>query len=302
MYDYTLQYPVFTFENDLLLDSGTVITKAVMESLISARKISFQISSFLKYQAVNEDLISFLKQPPYDSIFSDAQQVENIFKIMERVNLPIPVLKSLYNFRRDDFYTYRHILMVFALSTLLAEKLISDKGELIQEVMAGPTHDFGKIAVPIDVLKKEIALTRNERFMLEHHALAGYVLLSYYFQDSQCLAARVARDHHERRDRSGYPGGISLDDPFVDIIVVCDIYDALISPRPYRPVSYENRTAIEEITWMAKKGKINMETVQALVSVNRSGKPHYSDCVVSNEKRGAPPSGNVYGLISEEDP
>ena len=60
------------------------------------------------------------------------------------------------------------------------------------------------------------------------------------------MAARVARDHHEFRDGSGYMRGVKLNDPMVEIVAVCDIYDGLLSPRPYRTAAYDNRTALEE--------------------------------------------------------
>ncbi len=124
---------------------------------------------------------------------------------------------------------------------------------------------------------------------MKHHALAGYVLLCYYLRDTSNIAAIVARDHHERKDCSGYPCGIPLADRMVEIIAVSDIYDALISPRPYRPVSYDNRTALEEVTKMAERNEIGWEVVKALVSHNRKEKPHYSESKVSSEKRGHPP-------------
>ena len=102
---------------------------------------------------------------------------------------------------------------------------------------------------------KSDPLTLTERGSLEHHAAAGFVLLSYYFQDFQNIGAITARDHHERKDGSGYPCGTLLDDYMVEIVAVSDVYDALISQRPYRPVSYENRTALEEITEMAEKNQ-----------------------------------------------
>ena len=48
---------------------------------------------------------------------------------------------------------------------------------------------------------------------------------------------RLVRHHHERLDGRGYPHGISEDDIELDtrILTVCDVYDALISPRVYRP-------------------------------------------------------------------
>jgi HD-GYP domain-containing protein (c-di-GMP phosphodiesterase class II) len=135
---------------------------------------------------------------------------------------------------------------------------------------------------------------------LDNHSAAGYVLLSYYLGDPRSLASLVARDHHERKDGSGYPRGIPLRDLLVEVIAVCDVYDALISPRPYRPASYDNRTALEEITGMAERGEIGWDVVKALVACNRSARPHYSESEVSTEKRGVPPPGNLHGVIEGE--
>ena len=146
-----------------------------------------------------------------------------------------------------------------------------------------------KTIVPLNILKKSTPLTLNERDILENHAAAGFLLLSYYYQDVNNPGAKVARDHHERRDGSGYPCGTRLNDPMVEIVAVSDVYDALISQRPYRAVSYDNRTALEEITGMAEKNEIGWEVVKALIGHNRKDKPHYSEVTVSVEKRGTPP-------------
>jgi hypothetical protein len=93
-----------------------------------------------------------------------------------------------------------------------------------------------------------------------------------------------------------------LRDRLVEIVVACDVYDALISPRPYRRVSYDNRTALEEITEMGNRGKLDWEIVEALVVVNRKGKTPAGQCPVSVEKRGKPPEGNLYGILLEDAP
>ena len=85
----------------------------------------------------------------------------------------------------------------------------------------------------------------------------------------------------------------------VEIVAICDVDDALISHRPYRPTSYDNRSALEEITRMAEKGQFKMELVQALISYNRKGHPHYATLAVSQKKRGLTPADNLYGVISE---
>jgi HD-GYP domain-containing protein (c-di-GMP phosphodiesterase class II) len=83
----------------------------------------------------------------------------------------------------------------------------------------------------------------------------------------------------------------------IEIVAVTDVYDALISTRPYRPISYDNRTALEEITAMAEGGQFNWKIVKALVALNRASKPHFDDCIISLEKRGTPPPRNTYGII-----
>jgi HD-GYP domain-containing protein (c-di-GMP phosphodiesterase class II) len=271
-----------------------------MEKLIAECETEFPCHSMLKDHQAKQDILSFFEDPPYNMIFGDTKDVADIMELMEKVDLPVPVIEAMAYFKDKDYYTYRHILLVFALSTLLAKRIIDDKNVLVKEVFAGPTHDIGKLCVPLEIMKKKTALTKDERRAVEHHAIAGYVLLSYYFKDTQSLSAKIARDHHERMDGSGYPRGVRVNDYLVDIIIVSDIYDALISQRPYRIDSYDNRTAIEEITTMAEEGKVNIKTVQALVAVNRKGSPNYKECAVSIEKRGTPPANNVYGLNSDK--
>lgn len=291
-----LEYPIFTFDQRELLSAGARLSMDVVTELIEENNIVETTCPLFTYGRAKKDLLLFISQPPYETIFADQKLNHLVLNDLERVILPLSVLDALYHFRRMDFYTYRHILMVSALSTLLAEQLISDQQEMARELIAGSTHDIGKLCVPFDILKKETPLTAAEREALKHHTLAGYVLLSYYFQDARHFAARVARDHHERKDGSGYPRGIRLQDPMIDIITVSDIYDALIAERPYRPETFDNRTALEEITWQATAGKISIRVVQALIAVNRTNKPHYSECKISGERRGFVPTQNVYGI------
>ena len=297
----TLLHPVRTLDNRLLLAAGTVLSVETLDALISSsRATSHQAYSLLHCGSVKENLPHLLSSPPYQVIFVYHQQIADVMNIMETVHLALPFLQSLEYFKQYDFYPYRHILVVSALSTLLAKDLVSNYQDRIQEAATGPTHDFGKVCVPLNILKKADPLTPTQRSILEHHTAAGYVLLSYYLKDNQNLAARVARDHHERKDGSGYPRGIRLMDPMVEIVAVSDVYDALSSSRPYRPISYDNRTALEEITGMAERNELSCEVVKVLVAHNRKAKPPYSECEVSVEKRGTPPPGNVYGVIAEE--
>ena len=297
----TLQYPIRTLDHQLLLPAGTVLTKESLDAVIqSDRTYSYQTSPLLLYGSVKQDCIDFLSTPPFVTIFSDQREINDLLNLLETVRFPIPILQSLDYFKANDSYTYAHVLMVFALSTFLAKDLLPDFQERIRLSATGPTHDAGKVCVPLHILKKTTPLTKTERGFLEHHTAAGYVLLSYYYKDTRHLACRVALDHHERRDRSGYPRGILLEDPMVEIIAACDVYDALIMPRPYRSGAYDNRTALEEVTEMGKQNKIGWDVVRALVAHNRKSNPHYKEITISAEKRGTPPSYNVYGMMVEE--
>jgi HD-GYP domain-containing protein (c-di-GMP phosphodiesterase class II) len=297
-----LCYPVHTLEGLQLCPAGTTLSSDTIETLIhQIKEEPPQTHPLLSYGEVKRDLLRQMARPPYDTIFSDQQEIAAIMTIVEKVSLPLPALQSLDHFKEHDYHTYCHALMVCALSTLIARDINADYTGWIRQASAGPTHDIGKICIPLDILKKKTPVTRAERDILDHHTAAGYVLLSYFHADSENHSAIVARDHHERRDGSGKPLGRRITDPLTDIIIVCDVYDALISPRPYRHECYDNRAAIEEITKMAENNKIGWEVVRVLVAHNRKNKPAYRETDVSTEKRGASPSDNFYGVIEDND-
>jgi HD-GYP domain-containing protein (c-di-GMP phosphodiesterase class II) len=296
----TLTYPVLTPGGRELLPVGTVLTRDVMESLASrGRKNMAPQIPMVAHGSVAADIQRLCGEPPYSVIFSDNTQFDLLFGQMRRIELSAPLLRVVDYFKTREHYTYEHTLTVFCLSMLLAHLLIQDSEQALHEALGAPTHDFGKLSVPLPVLKKTTPLTPKERRYLEHHAMAGYVLLTYYTGNADHFAAVAARDHHERRDGSGYPGGIPLNDRMVEIVAVADIFDALIATRPYRESPFDCRSALEHLTAMAENGKLGWEILQALVSCNRKDRPHYSECHISLEKRGAAPEKNFYGVTVE---
>ena len=300
MLEYRLAYAVTDLEGNQLLPAGTQLTRQVMEDLAMRESGPIKSCRLLDFPPIQNDLLGYLSVPPYDVITSHDPNHAALLDIAGEVSVPETILNSFFRFRETDIYTYRHVLLVFALSIHIARELIGEKEKLLEEVIAGPTHDIGKLCIPPEILSKQTPLTKAEHEYLKHHALAGYVLLTYYFRDPDILAVRVARDHHERKDGSGYPAGIFVDDLLIDIIMISDIYDALISSRPYRPVSYDNRSALEELITQAQRGSINETIVRVLVALNRQSKPDYQNFVISSERRGKAPLGNVYGITKED--
>ena len=302
MAELTLRFPVHTLAKQDLIPAGTVLSDDLLRDLAGSHpRATDRELSFLKYGSIRRDIESYMRQAVYRHIFGETDEHGHILGLMEQVRFPRPVFDILRYFRENDPYTYRHILIVSALTCLFVRGLSADLRDSFPEISAGPLHDLGKVSVPLELLRRSKPLRRSERAYLEHHTLAGFALLGYHLRDAKKFSCIVARDHHERGDGSGYPRGIRLEDRMVEIVVACDVYDALISARPYRKSSFDNRTAIEELTTMAEEGKIGWEVVRFLVSRNRKGRPPMVECTVSQEKRGIPPEGNLYGIVLDDD-
>ena len=103
-------------------------------------------------------------------------------------------------------------------------------------------HDIGKMAIPDAILLKNGSLTDEEWKVVKMHPVNAKKLLENipYLKPALDIPFR----HHERWDGSGYPDGLSKEEiPFVArIFAVVDVWDALISDRPYRKAWSKEKT------------------------------------------------------------
>ncbi|MEE9614253.1 MAG: HD domain-containing phosphohydrolase [Thermodesulfobacteriota bacterium] len=298
----TSSIPVHTLDGRILLSVGSAVTPEALETLIlSNPDAPYKSHNLMGHGTVRKDMREFVAAPPYDTIFSERERTAEIFGELEEVRLVGPALEMLDHFKQNDFYSYRHFLTVFLLSSSIARELIPDHENRGELAATGPVHDIGKVCVSPDIIEKTTPLTVSEKRALDDHTIAGYVLLCYHSRETGGLPALIARDHHEKNDGSGYPQGIILSNLLVEIIAVSDVYDALLVPRPYRPTPYDNRTALEEIVEMATTGVFSWETVKVLVSHNRSSRPAPDKTFIPTDRRGEPPKDNVYGKLVDDD-
>lgn len=141
----------------------------------------------------------------------------------------------LVRLAEKDGSTEEHTRRVALLAVRVGDELDLPASRLRLLAMGGLLHDIGKLSVADAILKKPGSLTAPEFAEIRRHPEAGVELLRELGGFPPGVFPLVG-DHHERLDGTGYPAGssgleLTLD---VRILAVCDVYDALVSPRVYR--------------------------------------------------------------------
>lgn len=141
------------------------------------------------------------------------------------------LLQALHE-RQPELYDHLH--GVGDLVAAVGERLGMGAEELDLLRQAGELHDVGKVAIPDSILSKPGPLDEQEWEFVRQHPVVGERIISAAPALTQ--VGKLVRASHERFDGSGYPDGRAGDDiPLgARVIAVCDAYDAMIGPRPYR--------------------------------------------------------------------
>lgn len=140
-----------------------------------------------------------------------------------------------------DFETKGHTDRVVDLSELLGKQLNLSEEDLAALRWGAYLHDTGKIAIPDHILLKPGRLTPEEFEVVKKHSEIGFEMLRSIPSLPQ-KTLEVILHHHEKWEGSGYPKGLrGLSIPLVArIFTVVDVYDALVSRRPYKePMPHE---------------------------------------------------------------
>ncbi len=123
-------------------------------------------------------------------------------------------------------------------------------------VRAAPLHDLGKIGIPDAILLKNGPLSSDEWTVMKTHALIGESVLDVLelerdgASDVIAKAIRIAGGHHEKWDGTGYPRGLAGDAIPLEarIMSLADMYDALLSERPYKKAWSHDEAVVEIIS------------------------------------------------------
>lgn len=136
--------------------------------------------------------------------------------------------------------TYYHSLhvktLVFKMIKFMnREGITSYTPEEIDYICKGAIlHDVGKLGVENVVLTKDSSLTPAEKIDMLNHTSMGFEMIRDELSKAEYdIIKNICLYHHERIDGKGYEGKINLP-TYVQIVSICDVFDALHTDRVYR--------------------------------------------------------------------
>jgi putative nucleotidyltransferase with HDIG domain len=221
--------------------------------------------------AVAIDLSQSVQSRP---LVGDLRAAELVAK--EEAFLGARVHALMQRLAEKDESTEEHTRRVAMRAVQVGEELGLPPGRLRALALGGLLHDIGKLSVPTRILQKPAALEEAEFAVIKRHPEWGIKLLRELggFNSS---AQELVHSHHERLDGKGYPRGLNASSIGLDtrILTVCDVYDALVSPRVYRSawsheaslalLRDESGSAFDERCVAALERVLEREQVQAVV-------------------------------------
>jgi putative two-component system response regulator len=156
-------------------------------------------------------------------------------RLQRSLNTTRAVVESLATLMEArDGTTGSHCRRLSGLARSFGESLGLGDVDLDALQWAGVLHDIGKVGVPDSVLRKPGPLDAKEWDQMRRHTTLGEGIVSPL--EGMELVTPIIRNHHERWNGSGYPDGLSGKGiPLLArVFQVVDIFDALVSERPYK--------------------------------------------------------------------
>lgn len=239
-------------------DVGERIRKTVegrMESLGIAITCSIGVASWPASGATKESLILAADSALYWSKHSGRNRVSLASSVMstlkfdytneEEIIEAVHALAATVDAR--DHYTYGHSKKTSEYAVRIAQELGYSADRIAKLRAAALLHDIGKIRVPDNILFKPGPLASDEWVAIREHPKFGVAILKHIKGLSGCVP--IIQHHHEHFDGQGYPAGLKGGDIPLDarILAVADAYDAMTSPRPYRPDKLLHEDALREL-------------------------------------------------------
>jgi putative nucleotidyltransferase with HDIG domain len=239
----------------LVLSKGTVVTEheiyRLQQHRIESVEIHHRVNESVMHTSENTfDQIQETILPKYEqavagvvNIFEKALTTGEVLEVdvqhsfqplLDNCKQERDIVSLLLLLNNQDDYTYQHSVQVGMLSYYIAKWLDWDDERALFAGKAGFLHDIGKCRIPDSILNKPGKLTKSEFEEIKKHTQYGYEILRKS-PTTEALAL-PALQHHERMDGSGYPYGLKGEqiDPTSRIVMIADIFCAMIFPRVYQ--------------------------------------------------------------------
>lgn len=236
-------------ESFLSAEDGSVAPEAfaVIEELEVADRTKVTISESVRAQ-VAEGIAYLCNNTDSDQFADITQNITN--DLMRAINANDAVAVDISLLKVSDEYTFKHSVDVATMAMIIAKKLGMSQQEIYDIGIAGLLHDIGKSKIPNKILNKPSKLTEEEFEIIKRHSTYGYQILRGKQEINDNIKLAVLQ-HHEKNNGTGYPMGVGAARicPYAKIIAVVDIYDALVTERPYKQ-GFSQRDAVEMIMTM----------------------------------------------------
>ena len=221
-----------------MLKKGITLTAEYVAYLQNKGYLGAYIVDAMSDYICVEDPISFttlteglkaVENTDIDGLMMSARQIVADIAKMKELSIDI------FDLRAFDDYTYHHSVNVAVYAVAVGMFLGMSEEDLTQLSQAGICHDLGKQKIPIAVINKPGRLTDEEYAEIKKHSKYSYDILEHHPEISAAVK-RAVICHHENENGSGYPFGkegseVSL---MTKILHAVDVYDALITKRPYK--------------------------------------------------------------------
>ncbi len=216
-----------------------------------------------KVKAIESGADDFMNKPPNKmELYARIKSLIHLKRIISKMASIHNVIFSLANtVEAKDGYTQGHIERVSNLAVCIGRRIGAAEAEIEALKLGGALHDIGKIAVPDQILNKPGPLSPEEWEIMKKHTDVGF-RICLPLKDNLGMALAVVRHHHEKLDGTGYPDGLKGDQisMVARIMAVVDIYDALITDRPYRK-GMSREDAIRILEEEGQMGKLDQTVI-----------------------------------------
>ncbi|MDD2619562.1 MAG: HD-GYP domain-containing protein [Syntrophomonadaceae bacterium] len=257
---------IFTYDSQLLLPRGSVITEEHLENF-AVRDINevyiietnvrqkTERSFEMVYSGALDVVNSFMMDAKLGNNIDVNEVNETTDLLLEQVFDVTDLFRQMRLMKNKGDYLFTHSVNVSLLCILIGRWMKCDENTIKELGMAGLLHDIGKVFIDDEILNKPGKLTAQEFEEIKKHTLLGYNLI---LQDPSIShdIANAALMHHERADGSGYPAGINGTSNFyASVVAVADLYDAITSSHSYS--TKRSPYSAAEILWQESFGKLD---------------------------------------------